>query len=107
MRVYMYGCTTRPTPRCIRGTLDPSHAPGMPTPCTQTASLKVLTLLDVCVSSLHRGHANFLSIVRILTDDPRRESGCTQTASLIAYAPASGDPYTGGLETGVLGKWSF
>jgi len=33
------------------------------------------TLLDMCVSSLRRGHANLLCIVPILTDDPRRESG--------------------------------
>ena len=32
------------------------------------------TLLDLCVSSLRRGHANLLYIVPILTDDPRRES---------------------------------
>ena len=32
------------------------------------------TLLDICVSSLRRGHANLLCIVPILTDDPRRES---------------------------------
>ena len=32
------------------------------------------TLLDLCVSSLRRGHANILCIVPILTDDPRRES---------------------------------
>ena len=36
---------------------------------------KLLTLLDLCVSSLRRGHANLLCIVPILTDDPRRESG--------------------------------
>ena len=30
--------------------------------------------LESCVSSLRRGHANLLSIVPILTDDPRRES---------------------------------
>jgi len=35
---------------------------------------KIDTLLDVCVSSLRRGHANLLCIVPILTDDPRRES---------------------------------
>ena len=34
----------------------------------------ILTLLDLCVSSLRRGHANLLCIVPILTDDPRRES---------------------------------
>ena len=34
----------------------------------------MFTLLDLCVSSLSRGHANLLCIVPILTDDPRRES---------------------------------
>ena len=28
------------------------------------------TLLDLCVSSLRRGHANILCIVPIVTDDP-------------------------------------
>jgi hypothetical protein len=37
-------------------------------------SKKLFTLLDLCVSSLRRGHANLLCIVPILTDDPRRES---------------------------------
>jgi len=40
----------------------------------QTAGKKLFTLLDLCVSSLRRGHANLLCIVPILTDDPRRES---------------------------------
>ena len=31
------------------------------------------TLLDSCVSSLRRGHANLLCIVPSLTDDPRRD----------------------------------
>ena len=35
---------------------------------------QMFTLLDLCVSSLRRGHANLLCIVPILTDDPRRES---------------------------------
>ena len=34
----------------------------------------MFTLLDLCVSSLRRGHANLLCTVPILTDDPRRES---------------------------------
>jgi len=34
----------------------------------------MLTLLDLCVSSLRRGHANILCVAPILTDDPRRES---------------------------------
>ena len=36
----------------------------------------LFTLLDVCASSLRRGHANLLCIVPILTDDPRREPVC-------------------------------
>ena len=43
---------------------------------------KLGTLLDLCVSSLRRGHANLLCIVPILSDDPRRESG----KSCIRYA---------------------
>ena len=39
------------------------------------------TLLDLCVSSLRRGHANLLCIVPILTDDPRRESENTEPKS--------------------------
>ena len=38
---------------------------------------KLFTLLDLCVSSLRRGHANLLCIIPILTDDPRRESKVT------------------------------
>ena len=38
------------------------------------SSKKFVTLLDLCVSSLRRGHANLLCIVPILSDDPRRES---------------------------------
>ena len=40
----------------------------------KTQRKKFCTLLDLCVSSLRRGHANLLCIVPILTDDPRRES---------------------------------
>ena len=35
---------------------------------------KLFTLLDLCVSSLRRGHVNLLCIVPILTDHPREES---------------------------------
>ena len=35
---------------------------------------KKFTLLDLCMSSLRRGHANLFCIVPILRDDPRRES---------------------------------
>ena len=40
------------------------------------------TLLDLCVSSLRRGHANLLCIVPILPDDPRR--GSTTTTTLLS-----------------------
>ena len=36
--------------------------------------ITMFTLLDVCVPSLRRGHANLLSTVPILMDEPRRES---------------------------------
>ena len=39
----------------------------------------LLTLLDLRVSSLRRGHANFLCTVPILADDPRRESISVQS----------------------------
>ncbi len=42
--------------------------------CVGSLPKKMVTLLDLCVSSLRRGHANLLCIVPILTDDPRRES---------------------------------
>ena len=37
-------------------------------------SKKLVSLLDLCVSSLRKGHANRLCIVPILTDDPQRKS---------------------------------
>ena len=43
-------------------------------PDAEQCAKKLFTLLDLCVSSLRRGHANLLCIVPILTDDPRRES---------------------------------
>ena len=46
---------------------------------------KFSTLLDLCVSSLRRGHANLLCIVPILTDDPRRESKCKGGAGQVCY----------------------
>ena len=42
----------------------------------------MVTLLDLCVSSLRRGHANLLCIVPILTDDPRRESNGRQRGNV-------------------------
>ena len=45
---------------------------------------KMFTLLDLCVSSLRRGHANLLCIVPILSDDPREESAKTAPSRLPA-----------------------
>jgi hypothetical protein len=50
---------------------------------------KLFTLLDLCVSSLRRGHANLLCIVPILTDDPRRESEHSLPGCLLAACSAS------------------
>ena len=50
-------------------------------PASYRWTKKLCTLLDLCVSSLRRGHANLLCIVPILTDDPRRESENTEHKS--------------------------
>merc|ERR1719433_224933 len=50
-----------------KGKLRPNEA------ASSFGEAKLFTLLDLCVSSLRRGHANLLCIVPILTDDPRRE----------------------------------
>ena len=42
--------------------------------CLAGKKKKFDTILDFCVSSLRRGHANLLCIVPILTDDSRRRS---------------------------------
>ena len=68
---------------------------------------KLFTLLDLCVSSLRRGHANLLCIVPILTDDPRRESKLeifgASKSQLCVPSPRSGrSPHT----TAVCGGWA-
>ena len=60
---------------------------------------KLFTLLDLCVSSLRRGHANLLCIVPILTADPRRESKLeifgASKSQLCVPSPRSGrSPHT-------------
>ena len=54
-------------------------------------SKKSSTLLDLCVSSLRRGHANLLCIVPILTDVPRKESRDFQFHRKILPGLRSGD----------------
>ena len=51
---------------------------------------KLCTLLDLCVSSLRRGHANLLCIVPILTDDPRRVSD-TDDSEQIPFCKKNAD----------------
>ena len=48
---------------------------------------KLVSLLDLCVSSLRRGHANLLCIVPILTDDLRGESNCVKKSFGLAPRP--------------------
>ena len=45
--------------------------------------IKLFTLLDLCASTLRRGHANLLCIVPMLTDDPRRESNVNSSVTTI------------------------
>ena len=82
------GCSTPPKSTDFLDTHPRIRGPqylGLPSRATQNpwardknrtlkAGKKLVTLLDLCVSSLRRGHANLLCIVPILTDDPRRES---------------------------------
>ena len=70
-RSLMYAVLRGPVQR-LGGETFADHACGPQ--CDMTFKKKLCTLLDLCVSSLRRGHANLLCIVPILTDDPRRES---------------------------------
>ena len=45
----------------------------------------LFTLLELCVSSLRRGHANIICIVPSLMDDPRRES--SRVLELLSLPP--------------------
>ena len=58
-------------------------------------SKKLFTLLDLCVSSLRRGHANLLCIVPILTDDPRRESTHSEKSGYFSLLPVLSQHITG------------
>ena len=52
--------------------------------------ISLFTILDVCVSSLRRGHANIIFIVPSLTDDPRRESAAVRGFHLRASCAPDG-----------------
>ena len=62
----------------------------------------MITLLDLCVSSLRRGHANLLCIVPSLTDDPRRESKrkAKQKSKPLPKVKTRSLPSRGGLQGG-------
>ena len=66
------------TPLLLRDSCCPRRflrSPGRSHACPSFAHVMMLcTLLDLCVSSLRRGHANLLCIVPILSDAPREES---------------------------------
>ena len=55
---------------------------------------KFSTLLDLCVSSLRRGHANLLCIVPILTDDPRRDCIECCCPAMTPFPPGTAPPAT-------------
>lgn len=81
--------TTLPDPRRVISPIAAGKRPLLPPAFARQAhssktcaNKKSGTLLDLCVSSLRRGHANLLCIVPILTDDPRRESRSSPTPSL-------------------------
>ena len=57
-------------------------------PDAEQCAKKLFTLLDLCVSSLRRGHANLLRIFPTLTDAPRRASKKLQTTCLTAHRGA-------------------
>ena len=50
-------------------------------------SKKLVPLLNLCVSSLRRGHANLLCIVPILSDDPQRESTGQSAKKVLTLLP--------------------
>ena len=62
-----------------------------PKPNERKSKQKLVTLPDLCVSSLRRGHANLLCIVPILTDVPRKESRDFQFHRKILPGLRSGD----------------
>ena len=68
-----YGLAHRPGPHLPQPSCNCRHHP-IGTGSLANKCKKLVSLLDLCVSSLRRGHANLLCIVPILTDDPRKES---------------------------------
>ena len=52
----------------------------------------LVTLLDLCVSSLRRGHANLLCIVPILSDDLRGESSFIAFPDMVLAMAKEGVP---------------
>ena len=66
----------------------------------------LVTLLDLCVSSLRRGHANLLCIVPILSDDLRRESTYNiRGPTCWAKGPSWSPPGEGGSPGGASSRF--
>ena len=86
-----------------------NHRPGYSGPVTPLPDIaealhvtpKLFALLDLCASSLRRGHANILRVVEILTDDPRRE--CNIAEALVQRVGASGENSRTG-DLGISGR---
>jgi hypothetical protein len=66
---------------------------------------KLVTLLDLCVSSLRRGHANLLCIVPILTDDLLGGSTNLGVSDCPKGSPAL-RPGTSGFPASLVSAWS-
>ena len=80
------GCCPWAANQQLNQSINKPHRANNPSSCQNTLQKcswqkKFDTLLDLCVSSLRRGHANLLCIVPILTDDPRRESKMPRTTN--------------------------
>ena len=97
---------------CVRGA--EAFCASRPRACAAAHRLavcrkKMFALLDLCVSSLCRGHANLLCIVPILTDDPRRESGCKCFTSFLHCIKfrICRTPHSLGAISGPNNDWSF
>ena len=91
--------------RCLNG--HPHRYPRMNRSWGINARLvpakELFTLLDLCVSSLRRGHANLLCIVPILTDDPRRESNNEGVQNLLVFTP---ETRRSGISKGNIGRYA-
>merc|ERR1711894_12065 len=83
---HSFGLAHRPGPHLPQPGCNSRHHP-IGTGSLENKCKKLVSLLDLCVSSLRRGHANLLCIFPILTDDLRGESKCVQKSFGLAHRP--------------------